>query len=150
MSGGVIQKCVNYGKSETQWAPTGIAVSVTNVMISDCRNEGTIYGSGASGIAYNIGVGSIVKNCLNLGDLPTATTKSGICYTVKGTIKNCLSCCKIKNAIQKQYYGTDFSAFYVKWKTGYIGLKALDSVGAYMFAIPNEEYLQERGFAKAG
>ena len=50
----------------------------------------------------------------------------------------------------QKYYGSDFSAFFVKWKTGYIGLKTLESAGVYMFAIPDEEYLKQIGYVKMG
>ncbi len=45
------------------------------------------------------------------------------------------------------YYGEDFSCFYLSWKTGKIGLKAIDGVGFYQGKV-TEELLEAKGYEK--
>ena len=45
------------------------------------------------------------------------------------------------------YYGQDFSGFYVDFKTGRIGLKALSGKGFYQGKV-TEELLISRGYVK--
>ena len=45
------------------------------------------------------------------------------------------------------YYGSDFSGFYTDWKSGKIGLKAIDGKGFYQGNV-SESTLQEKGFVK--
>ncbi len=45
------------------------------------------------------------------------------------------------------YYGSDFSGFYVDFKTGKLGLKALSGKGFYQGKV-TEEYLINKGFSK--
>ncbi len=45
------------------------------------------------------------------------------------------------------YYGSDFSGFYFSWRTGQIGLVALDGRGSFQGAV-TEEWLKNRGFEK--
>ena len=48
---------------------------------------------------------------------------------------------------EKSYYGSDFSGYYYSWRTGKIGLKALDGIGTFQGEV-NEETLQNMGFEK--
>ena len=48
---------------------------------------------------------------------------------------------------EKHFYGTDFSGFYVDWKTGRIGLKALSGKGFYQGKV-TEEILLAKGYQK--
>ena len=56
---------------------------------------------------------------------------------------------KIENneVLDSLYYGSDFSAFYVSWKTGKIGLKVLDGKGFYQGKV-TEEVLDNKGYTK--
>jgi len=45
------------------------------------------------------------------------------------------------------YYGSNFSGFYVSWRTGKIGLVALDGRGSFQGKI-DEEWLRAKGFEK--
>ena len=47
----------------------------------------------------------------------------------------------------KFYYGSDFSGFYVDYKTGRLGLKALSGKGFYQGKV-TEEYLISKGYTK--
>ena len=51
--------------------------------------------------------------------------------------------CKNKN----YFYGTDFSGFYCDWKSGKIGLKALNGKGFFQGEV-TEEWLLTKGFVK--
>ena len=53
----------------------------------------------------------------------------------------------LNKANRKEFYGTDFSGFYVDWKTGKIGLKSMSGKGFFQGEV-NEEYLKQKGFAK--
>lgn len=55
--------------------------------------------------------------------------------------------CKKSTADNKQYYGTDFSGFYIDFKTGKIGIKSLSGKGFYQGRV-TEEYLTNKGFEK--
>ncbi len=59
---------------------------------------------------------------------------NGITYLCKGDSHNA-------------YYGTDFSGFYFSWRTGEIGIVALDGRGQFQGKI-DEEWLASRGFEK--
>ncbi len=49
---------------------------------------------------------------------------------------------------QKKYYiGSDFTSYYVSWKTGKIGLRIMDSFGFYQGNV-TEELLQKKGYSK--
>ncbi len=53
-----------------------------------------------------------------------------------------------ENGVQKGvYYGEDFGQYYYSWKTGTIGLIALDGRGQFQGAI-DEEWLKNRGYQK--
>ena len=63
---------------------------------------------------------------------------------------------KLKNTIKESlsgnsdcFYGSDFSDFYVDFKTGKIGLKALSGKGFYQGKV-TEEWLLSKGFEKKG
>ncbi len=47
----------------------------------------------------------------------------------------------------KSFYGTNFSGFYFSWRTGNIGLIALDGRGSFQGAI-DEEWLKNNGYTK--
>ena len=48
---------------------------------------------------------------------------------------------------EKQYYGSNFSGFYFSWRTGKVGLVALDGRGQFQGAI-DEEWLKGKGYEK--
>jgi len=54
---------------------------------------------------------------------------------------------KKPSEIKKQYYGADFSGFYVSWRTGKIGLVALDGRGSFQGTV-DEEFLKNKGYEK--
>ena len=153
-----IDNCINYGIVETIGANgwCGGIVCRSAKKISNCINYGKVIskagGTLKAGIA-GAGASEGIYNCINYGELLTynnqtnGITGSGVNSKV---IVNCINKSLINGEMIKSYYGSDFSAFFVKWKTGYIGLKALESAGVYMFAIPDEEYLQQIGYTKAG
>ncbi len=51
------------------------------------------------------------------------------------------------NNEDKFYYGTNFTGFYFSWKTGKIGLIALDGRGTFQGQI-DEEWLNKKGYTK--
>ncbi len=54
---------------------------------------------------------------------------------------------KTNNETLKMYYGTNFSGFYFSWRTGKVGLVALDGRGQFQGTI-DEEWLKSKGFEK--
>ncbi len=54
---------------------------------------------------------------------------------------------KVAGENKSLYYGTDFSGYYFSWRTGKVGLVALDGRGSFQGAI-NEEWLIDHGFTK--
>ncbi len=54
---------------------------------------------------------------------------------------------KTSTATKKFYYGSDFSDYFVNFKTGNIGLKAMDRKGFYYGKI-DESWLQNMGYTK--
>ena len=136
---GTIYRCSNYGNA-------------TYGIVRELNNNGNIRETEISGkftyyVGQTLNAGSTIKNCLIKG---SAANSKGIASTNNATIDGVIFIGKINGVQKNQYYGSDFSAFFVKWKTGYIGLKALESAGVYMFAIPDEEYLKQIGYTKAG
>ena len=53
----------------------------------------------------------------------------------------------VVNTNSQTYYGSDFSGFYIDYKTGEIGLKALSGKGFYQGKV-TEEWLESKGFEK--
>ena len=66
--------------------------------------------------------------------------KTSPTYKVNGLIVN------LSNG-KNCYYGDNFSSFYISWKTGKIGIKALDGVGFYQGKV-DEEMLKYKGYEK--
>jgi len=60
---------------------------------------------------------------------------------------NCDSLIFNYNNLFGDYYGTDFSAFYFSWRTGKIGLIALDGRGSFQGKI-DEDWLLNKGYQK--
>ena len=52
-----------------------------------------------------------------------------------------------ENEMLGQFYGSNFSGFYLSWRTGKIGLVALDGRGSFQGRI-DEEWLLSKGFEK--
>ena len=52
---------------------------------------------------------------------------------------------KIGQTTKKEYYGIDFSGFYSNWKSGKIGLKALDGSG-FMQTTIDKDILESKGY----
>ena len=63
--------------------------------------------------------------------------------TNKFMVDGCVVCFSDKS----YYYGSDFSGFYVDYKTGRLGLKALSGKGFYQGKV-TEEYLISKGYRK--
>ena len=68
-------------------------------------------------------------------------------YNDKGNLKFNIDGLIVNQAGNRCYYGTDFSGFYCDWKSGKIGLKALNGKGFYQGEV-NEEVLASNGFVK--
>ena len=136
---GKMLRCHNFGNSYYGLVGT----TYNGAIIRDCEAEGefNFYFGGS------LKSGAIIKNCLIKG---SASNSNGIASTNNATIDGVIFIGKINGVQKNQYFGDNFDAFFVKWKTGYIGLKALESAGVYMFAIPDEVYLQQIGYTKAG
>ena len=89
-----------------------------------------------------------LKNIIiNLKCKSLRTTSVGIENCPNINIDGLLLNYKIGQTIKKGYYGTDFSGFYCDWKSGKIGLKALDGRGLFQTTL-SEEILQSKGFVK--
>ena len=69
-------------------------------------------------------------------------------YSVENTnFDNLIYELNIGGESEKVYYGSNFSAFYISWKTGKIGLIALEGRGLYQGKI-DEKLLVSKGFTK--
>ncbi len=68
---------------------------------------------------------------------------------VQGSGKEVLNIdnCVFRLGENKYYYGTNFSGFYFSWRTGTIGLVALDGVGSFQGTI-DENWLKHNGYEK--
>jgi len=53
----------------------------------------------------------------------------------------------INQSEEKQYYGSDFSGYYFAWKTGKLGVVAIDGRGQFQGKI-DEEWLAKKGYTK--
>ncbi len=53
----------------------------------------------------------------------------------------------LEDSSKKYYYGENFSAFYVSWKTGKIGMVIFDGRGTFQTKL-TEEILQNKGYTK--
>ena len=69
--------------------------------------------------------------------------------TFQGEMKidGCLFSMKVGGTTHKQYYGSDFSGYYVDFKTGKIGLKSHSGKGFYQGKV-TEEFLLAKGYEK--
>ena len=141
--------CQNYGNITGSDIAAGIGNFISNCIVKNCYSSGTI----KSGLRMNgIAFGGICENCLCEGEIKANnnTGHTNAITTSAARTKNCIFNGKFNGNERKYFYGTDFSAFFVNYKKGYIGLKALESAGVYIVAIPDEEYLLSRGYVKVG
>jgi len=79
------------------------------------------------------------------------TTKDPLCKVLRATASinynNVLIESIGNDKTRKEYVGNDFNDFYFSWKTGKIGLIALDGRGQFQGAI-DEDWLKGRGYEK--
>ena len=85
-------------------------------------------------ISYNLNCDSITYT--------RVTTFQG-----KMNIDGCLFSMNVGGTTHKQYYGSDFSGYYVDFKTGKIGLKSHSGKGFYQGKV-TEEFLLAKGYEK--
>ena len=120
--------------------------NLTSCEIKNINLELHIVGSGALGITNNVQTNIVINNLLISGNINeevvlyvTDNNKTAQQMDIKSFV--------INGKGIKQFYGTDFSGFYCDWKSGKIGLKALNGKGFYQGEV-NEEVLASKGFVK--
>jgi len=160
-----IRNCVNKGKvfaggnnraiGIANSGSTNFGTSDSKFLIENCVNEGDLEGKYCAGITSFSVTGArssfIVRNCLSTGNFYRGSSASSY-YTIysstgvsnKISVVNCIGIGKVMENQQgmKQFWGNDFSAFFVHRMTGRIGLKELEGIGRYMLPIPSASYLE--------
>ena len=132
---------VNYGNVSGNYA-SGIGGVLTAELYS-CVNYGNITGTTiAGGIATSIGK---MTNCINFGEITGNSRCAGLARRIEIGVTNCIVNCSVNGALQKQYWGTDFSAFFHTYKDGRIGLIRFESTG-FIMEVLTENFLQRNGF----
>ena len=126
------------------------------VLVENCLNEGALKSSSrAYGITSMFLTATTskmsVRNCISRGALTQISNNANYCYLIVNSsaqnagrldIQNCIADCKVLGQQTRQFWGNDFSAFFVHRMTGRIGLKELESIGRYMLPIPSASYLE--------
>ena len=114
--------------------------------------EINITGSGYSLIALVCYKKSLDSSQLNIKNVIVNVAAGNAILTPTKYEDNGNKCINIESVIFNQagnmsYYGSDFSDFYVDFKSGKIGLKMLDGKGFYQGKV-SEEWLIDKGFEK--
>lgn len=73
--------------------PNGGDPTITNTVISNCENRGSISGSGyAGGICWKLGHGATIRNCINTGTITSYGSAGGVLESGEGgTVENCVN-----------------------------------------------------------
>ena len=133
---------VNYGNVSGKYA-SGIGGAGLTSELYSCVNYGNITGTtNAGGIANSVGK---MTNCINFGKITGNSSCAGLAKRIEIGVTNCIVNCRVNGALQKQYWGTDFSAFFHTYKDGRIGLSRLESTG-FIMEVLTENFLQRNGF----
>jgi len=155
----IIKNCANYGNiTASSGYVSGLVYIIgenasTIIDIENCANYGKLTGGQYVG---GIEVGRVsqmtlsIRNCISAGEIKhkynTASASFPIYHTtgagIRATAKNCIVDCKVLGQQKKQFWGDDFSGFFVNRMTGRVGLKELEGIGRYMLPIPSASYLE--------
>ena len=126
---GKIYRCVN--KSNATYGLANIVSETGGIYECESLGDSIYY------IANKINAGGEVKNCHFKGESLQAVG------TNNGSLINIV----YESSSNKEYYGTDFSKFFITWKDQRIGLIAIESVGLYRGKL-TEAYLIKKEFTK--
>ena len=151
-----IRNCANFGNVKGGSNTGGIIGMVEasgTIKLENCGNFGTITGSDrTAGLVGGQGSGItlIIQNCISAGEIkstinnPPSSYHHPICSSniSSQTIKNCIADCRVVGQQKKQFWGNDFSGFFLNRMTSKIGLSAFERVGRYMTPIPSASYLE--------
>ena len=134
---GRIYKCRNYAD-----ATYGFVYRIhNNSIVEQCETDGAFdyY------LGYLFDGGGKIYNCIIRGSTSkNKTTQSNN----NAKIESVLFIGTIIGTKRNQYYGSDFSAFYINRKKGYIGLKSLDDAGVFGLCGITTDYLNNNGFVQ--
>ncbi len=170
----VIKNC--YAKTNSAVALVGCANYIQTLTISDCRidsnscfydNAYLIWANKSSStklIVENVEINVKNTNGKNFY-LSYSSNKTGQPTILRNIIVNIkegalkaierdknYDVYKIESLIinqqgEKQYYGSNFSGYYFAWKTGKLGIVAIDGKGQFQGTI-DEEWLAKKGYTK--
>ena len=150
-----LRNCENYGHITSSVYACGFmrveGNSDTIINIENCANFGNVQSQNNRAMGFAVGslshVRLAIRNCLSAGDI-----NGGLYYapfyqtagvsSLVATVKNSIADCKIQGQQTRQFWGNDFSAFFVHRMTGRIGMKEFESVGSFMIPIPSASYLE--------
>ena len=155
-----VKNCINKGDLFASNRACGILYNNTSsssnnrqLLIENCVNEGTLNAAYVYGVMMHLtnsnNLWVTIRNCISRGAM--SATSANYCYSIvnitaqnasKLDIKNCIANCKIQGQQTRQFWGDDFSGFFVNRMTGRVGLKELEGIGRYMLPIPSASYLE--------
>ena len=157
-----LRNCENYGYITSSGYAGGFmrveGNSDTIINIENCANFGNVQSQSNRAMGFAVGslsnVRLAIRNCLSAGDINGRLYRDPFYQTVGvsslvATVKNSIANCKIQGQQTRQFWGNDFSAFFVHRMTGRIGMKAFESVGSFMIPIPSASYLEDLNFTRA-
>ncbi len=127
----------------TQYAISSKISAPTNIngfeIIVDCEQGVSLFKqvSNASVIIKNVVIDN--RNADSSINAISLNTDANSTINMNGII--------VSKKSNSYYIGDDFKTFYVSWKTGKIGLKAIDGIGFYQ-GIVDESVLERKGYNK--
>ena len=88
-AGGVVTRATYCSEKD----PNGGDPIITNTVISNCENRGSISGSGsAGGVCQMLGIGATIRNCINTGTITSYGSAGGVLESGEGgTVENCVN-----------------------------------------------------------
>ncbi len=126
---------------------TILNVSNLNIIDNSANTGFSLFNVTAKNTIINIKNCNVNVNCrtwvIKTSFICRAVIPDGVEINVDGLVANIF----VNNEKKSFYYGANFSGFYVSWRTGKVGLVALDGRGQFQGAV-TEEWLINKGYAK--
>ena len=152
----ILSHCENYGEIKGKdYNCGGLVGAVDTAEISVCKNKGNIIADKVESVGAFVGRTTLaikVSNCINYADVIKKKNVTSACFGLfeKGSthkINGVISCGKLNGVLDKEYYGTNFSEFYLDLKSGEVGLKLFVGKGLFQGKV-EENILQNKGYTK--
>jgi len=126
---------------------TILNISNLNIVDNSADTGFSLFNVTAKNTIMNIKNCNVNVNCktweIKTSFVCRAIIPDGVEINIDGLIANIL----VNNENKSFYYGSNFSGFYVSWRTGKIGLIALDGRGQFQGEV-DEEWLLKKGYEK--